>query len=339
VIEDIDGLINKLKHLRILVVGDFMLDETLWGEIQRISPEAPVPILTLSRSEETLGGAGNIVANLRGLDTQVSAVGVLGDDETGESIQQRLNELGVDAALFFDRARSSTRKSRLMSLEHEQQVFRVDREMTLPLDTKAEQWMLQELQAKCGGIHSILCSDYLKGAMTPAILRAVMKIGGASRVPVIVCPKGGDLVRYRGANIIIHNQKELELMSGVRIDDEDSLIYAARKVFQLLQVQCLVVTRGKKGMLLLYSRDAAILTRHIPTVARNVFDVTGAGDTVASVFTATVTAGYDYETAALVANIAAGIVVGKQGTASIDLPEIVEQMREDLQSQVLSNAV
>lgn len=338
-IEDIDGLFNKLKHLRVLVVGDFMLDETLWGEIQRISPEAPVPILSLTRSEETLGGAGNIVANLRGLNIQVSAVGVLGDDETGRSIGQRLNELGVDTTLFFDRARSSTRKSRLMSLEHEQQVFRVDREMTLPLGAKAEQWMLQELQVNRAGIHSILCSDYLKGAMTPAVLRAVMEIGGASRVPVVVCPKGGVAARYRGANIIIHNQKELELMSGVRIDDEDSLAYAARKSFRLLQVQCLVVTRGKKGMMLLYSRDAAILTFHIPAVARNVFDVTGAGDTVASVFTAAVTGGCDYETAAFVANVAAGIVVGKRGTASVALPEIVEHMRENLHSQVLSSAV
>jgi D-beta-D-heptose 7-phosphate kinase/D-beta-D-heptose 1-phosphate adenosyltransferase len=323
-INKITDLLERFRGIRVLVLGDFMLDEYLWGHILRISPEAPVPVLSVARRQQTLGGAGNVARNLRSLGVRVSAVGVVGKDSTGKSIVRQLERIGVDTEMVCEAPRTSTRKTRLMSVEHGQQVFRFDRETHRPINTTTEQRVISLLYAMAGTAQAIMCSDYLKGALTLAVLRAAIEVGLTQGVPVVISPKGSDANRYRGADVLIQNQKELELMSGCAINGEDSFVAAAHKALALLQTQSLLVTRSAKGMSLFQKSGDAIRECHVPTVARSVYDVTGAGDTAASVFTAGIAGGADHETAAIMANLAAGIVVGKRGTACVTPAEIIQ---------------
>jgi D-beta-D-heptose 7-phosphate kinase/D-beta-D-heptose 1-phosphate adenosyltransferase len=332
-IDRIGNLLERFRGIRVLVIGDFMLDECLWGHIVRISPEAPVPILNVARRQKRLGGAGNVVKNLRSLGVQVSAIGVVGNDSTGKSISSQLNRIGVDAEMVSEAPRTSTRKTRLMSLEHGQQVFRFDRETAHPIKAATEQCIIKFLYAFAGTAHAIICSDYLKGALTLAVLRAAIEVGWTHHVPVVMSPKGSDAIRYRGADVLIQNQKELELMSGFAIKGEDSLVAASQRVLALLQAQSLLVTRSAKGMSLFQKSGDTFRETHIATMARSVYDVTGAGDTVASVFTAGIACGANHETAAILANLAAGIVVGKRGTACVTTAEILHSSHENLVTQ------
>jgi rfaE bifunctional protein kinase chain/domain len=327
-IDKITRLLERFRGIRVLVLGDFMLDEYLWGQILRISPEAPVPVLSVARRQQTLGGAGNVARNLRNLGVQVSAVGVIGTDSTGESIVRQLKRNGIDTEMVCEAPRTSTRKTRLMSLEHGQQVFRFDRETDREINATTEQRIITLLNAFAGTVQAIMCSDYLKGALTLAVLRAAVEVGSTHHVPVVISPKGSDASRYRGADVLIQNQKELELMSGLAIHGDDSLVVAAHRAIGLLQTRSLLVTRSAKGMSLFQKSADTVRECHIPTVTQSVYDVTGAGDTAASAFTAGIAAGADHETAAILANLAAGIVVGKRGTACVTPEEIVQGLYE-----------
>jgi D-beta-D-heptose 7-phosphate kinase/D-beta-D-heptose 1-phosphate adenosyltransferase len=266
----------------------------------------------------------------------VSAVGVIGKDSTGKSIVRQLNSLGVKVEVLNDGQRTSTRKTRLMSLEHGQQVFRFDRETIRPIDERTEQRVISLLYAGVETAQAILCSDYMKGTLTRGVLRAAIEAGSMHRVPVVISPKGSDASRYHGADVLIQNQKELEQMSGIAVQGKDSLGAAAHRALALLQTQTLLVTRSAKGMSLFQKSEARVRECHIPTVARSVYDVTGAGDTAASVFTAGIAAGADHETAAILANLAAGIVVGKRGTACVTPEEILQRSREHVDAQAAS---
>jgi D-beta-D-heptose 7-phosphate kinase/D-beta-D-heptose 1-phosphate adenosyltransferase len=329
-IDNISYLLERFQRLHVLVLGDFMLDEYLWGHILRISPEAPVPVLSVARRQQTLGGAGNVVRNLRSLGVHVSAVGVIGHDSTGKSIVRQLKRGDVNAEMIWESSRISSRKTRLMSLEHGQQVFRFDRETDSPINATTEQRIITLLHALAGTMQAIVCSDYLKGTLTPSVLQAAIEVGARHGVPVVISPKGSDANRYRGADVLIQNQKELELMSGLTINGDDSLVAAAHRTLALVQTRSLLVTRSAKGMSLFQRLGDSIVERHIPTVARSVYDVTGAGDTAASAFTAGIAGGADHETAAILANQAAGIVVGKRGTACVTPAEIIEESHEQL---------
>jgi D-beta-D-heptose 7-phosphate kinase/D-beta-D-heptose 1-phosphate adenosyltransferase len=332
-IEQIEDLLNRLRGIRVLVLGDFMLDECLWGHVLRISPEAPVPVLNVVRRQQTLGGAGNVAKNLQSLGVQVSTIGVVGNDSTGKSIVRQLTRIGVDTEMICEASRISTRKTRMMSIEHGQQVFRFDRETARPIDAAAEQRVISSLRAVAETVQAITCPDYLKGTLTLDVLRAAIEVGEMHQVPVVISPKGSDASRYCGADVLIQNQKELELLSGSAINGEDSLVVAAHRALGLLQTRSLLVTRSAKGMSLFQRSADTIREAHIPTVARSVYDVTGAGDTVAGVFTAGIAAGADHQTAAILANLAAGIVVGKRGTASVTAGEILESSHDYLLSR------
>jgi D-beta-D-heptose 7-phosphate kinase/D-beta-D-heptose 1-phosphate adenosyltransferase len=300
-----------------------MLDEYLWGHIERISPEAPVPILNVVRRSSTLGGAGNVVENLRGFGAEVIVFGVVGEDQTGQQVRDLLRSHGADTAgVITDAPRKSTRKARLMSLEHGQQVFRLDEESTSTLDAGVENKIIGMIRAMTDGIQAIVCSDYLKGVLSKSVLAAAFEVARERGVRSIVAPKDSEPEKYRGAHVLMPNSRELMQLVRAIDKSDDSMQRSARQLIADLSLEGLVVTRGSEGMSLFEGTNNDFRKVDIPTTARSVYDVTGAGDTAIAAFAAAVASGSDLETAARVANIAAGVKVGKRGTASVSLEEI-----------------
>jgi D-beta-D-heptose 7-phosphate kinase/D-beta-D-heptose 1-phosphate adenosyltransferase len=300
-----------------------MLDEYLWGHIERISPEAPVPILNIIRRSSTLGGAGNVVENLRSFGVQVTVFGVTGTDETGQQVRDLLRIHGADTkGLINDPPRKTTRKARLMSLEHGQQVFRLDEESTAVLDHGMEENMVSRIHAMDDGIQAIVCSDYLKGVLTERVLAAAFTVARERGIRSIVAPKDSNAEKYRGAHVLMPNARELMQLSPAKDNTERTLDHSAHQLIENLSLEALVVTRGSEGMSLFEKSASALRRVDIPTMARSVYDVTGAGDTAIAAFAAGIAAGSDLESAAHLANVTAGIKVGKRGTASVSIEEI-----------------
>jgi D-beta-D-heptose 7-phosphate kinase / D-beta-D-heptose 1-phosphate adenosyltransferase len=324
---DFSRLLDSFAGLRIALIGDLMLDEYVWGHIERISPEAPVPILNIVSRSSTLGGAGNVAANLLSLGVQVSVFGLVGSDETGRQVLDLLAACGADIrGVLTDSRRKSTRKTRLMSVEHSQQVFRLDEESTAPLDETIEHQLVTQIVAMATDIRTIICSDYLKGVLSSRVLASTFEIARKSGIRSIVAPKDNDLEKYRGADILMPNARELKQLSarsGLSLDD------AALVLTDRLPLEALVVTRGSEGMSLFQKSAEGLRRVDISTAARSVFDVTGAGDTAIAGFAAAVAAGANLESAVHLANIAAGIKVGKRGTSSVTLQEIRSALRYD----------
>lgn len=328
--DEVAALLKKFEGCRLLVVGDLMLDEYLWGHVQRVSPEAPVPILNLVEQEYRLGGAGNVVKNLRSLGAQVWAAGVIGSDATGKQILAELDALQVNREGVVEEAnRASTRKSRLMSLEHGSQVFRFDQESSRPIEKTTEVAILEHMRTQIGKVQAVLGSDYLKGVLTRSLLEATITLAREQRLPLAISPKDSDARKYKGASVLIPNLRELEQISGVRLEKPQALEVAAARIVQRLEVGSILVTRGAEGMSLFESAGGSVQRVDIQTVARSVYDVTGAGDTVAAVFTLALAAGATQEAAARLANFAAGIVVEKLGTASVTPDELLERIEAD----------
>jgi rfaE bifunctional protein kinase chain/domain len=324
--------LKSFSDCHVLVIGDLMLDEYRKGHVERISPEAPVPILSVVARESMLGGAGNVVANLRSLGVSVSVVGVTGDDVTGERITALLQNVAVDEnGIVRDMDRVSTRKIRFVSLEHGQQVFRVDEESVDPIRGDIETRMIRRIREKASSCQVILCSDYLKGALTENVLRAAFAAGGDHRIPVVVAPKDSNPRIYKGASVLMPNLKELSRLVGSSANGSQWLTDSAQRLTATLGLKALLVTRGSDGMSLFeQKRNDLVLGRvDIPTMAQNVFDVTGAGDTAIAAFAASIACGGSFETAARVANVAAGVVVGKHGTATATIKEIQEHLTHE----------
>jgi len=328
-VEIYSELLKKFSRSRVLVIGDLMLDESLWGHIERISPEAPVPILNLVRRGYALGGAGNVVRNLKTLGAKVIALGAVGEDSTGRHIVRLLGELGVDGqGVLRDPSRRSSRKTRMISMEHGQQVFRLDEESTHPIEQTRESELLERMEAALPDVDAVLCSDYLKGVLTERVLQETFRLAKSRGLQVTVAPKDSSRHKYRGAGTLMPNAAELARLAGVAMGESEWIIGAASKLFNEMGIDALLVTRGREGMSLFERAHGEVHQVDIPTMARSVFDVTGAGDTAISAFTLAVAAGANRETAARLANVAAGIVVGKRGTASVTMQEIQERLEE-----------
>jgi D-beta-D-heptose 7-phosphate kinase/D-beta-D-heptose 1-phosphate adenosyltransferase len=322
-------LLERFSRSRVLVIGDLMLDESLWGHIERISPEAPVPILNLVRRAYALGGAGNVVRNLKTLGSKVIALGVVGEDSTGRQIVRLLSELGIDGqGVLLDPSRRSSRKTRMISMEHGQQVFRLDEESAHPIEQTRENDLLERVEEALPDVDAVLCSDYLKGVLTERVLQETFRMARSRGLQVTVAPKDSNRPKYRGAGILMPNAAELARLAGAATDERGWVTAAASMLFNEMGIEALLVTRGREGMSLFERAHAEVHQVDIPTMARSVFDVTGAGDTAISAFTLAVAAGANRETAARVANVAAGIVVGKRGTASVTIQEIQERLKE-----------
>jgi len=317
--KSIESLFNHVGGIRCLVIGDLMLDEYLWGKAERISPEAPVQVVDVVREELRLGGAGNVVNNLAALGAQVAVCSVIGGDENGRALLEDFTRRGVAVdAIFQDPDRRTSRKTRVVASH--QQIVRIDRESRDPLSAGMEEQVCSWIAARAASFDVILLSDYLKGVLTRRVIESVVAAARPTAIPVLVDPKGIDFARYQGATILTPNRKEAEAASGIPIRDSESLGQAAVLIMERAGLENLLVTRSEEGMSL-FSRNAEAV--HIPTVAREVFDVSGAGDTVLASLAIGVAAGLGMAEAARLANIAAGIAVGKLGTSTVSPAEII----------------
>jgi D-beta-D-heptose 7-phosphate kinase/D-beta-D-heptose 1-phosphate adenosyltransferase len=306
------ALIAGFAGRRILVLGDLMLDRYLWGRVDRISPEAPVPVVEIERETLALGGAGNVAANLKALGAQPVLAGVVGEDDDGAHLLDALAERGVETrGVVRDGGRPTTVKTRVIA--HAQQVVRTDRESRADLSGAVLERLLAPLAAELDRCEGMVVSDYGKGVITPAVLERALGVAGERRVAVSVDPKESHIDAYRGVSILTPNQHEAGYVQGRRIVDEASLMEVGWGLQKRLAAEAVLVTRGAEGMSLF---EKGGRYTYLPTVAREVYDVTGAGDTVVSVVAVALAAGADYPTASYLSNHAAGVVIREVGTAA-----------------------
>ncbi|NJD91551.1 MAG: D-glycero-beta-D-manno-heptose-7-phosphate kinase, partial [Geobacter sp.] len=318
----VESFFSHTASLKALVIGDLMLDEYLWGKAERISPEAPVQVVDVQSDEIRLGGAGNVVNNLVALGCSVAVCSVIGDDASGGLLRTIFQDKGVDiSALFSEPGRCTGKKSRVVASH--QQIVRIDRETRAPISGDAEAAIINSITSRAADYNVLVVSDYLKGVLTNRVLAAIIAAGRTAGVPVVVDPKGADYSKYSGATIITPNRKEAEQAAGVMITDETSLKAAADKLLEQLGLSALLITRSEAGMSLFRENGA---TLHIPTVAREVYDVSGAGDTVLALLSLGIAAGMSMDDAAALANTAAGIAVGKLGTSTVSPAEIMAEI-------------
>ena len=308
---------NK-KRPKVLVVGDLILDEYIWGSVNRISPEAPVPVLESKSENLSLGGAANVANNLIALGCEVYLVGGIGRDEKGDKLLDLIKNRSIHTnGIYRFVHRPTTSKVRVIA--NNQQVLRIDKEDDRPITEETEGKFLKYLHAVIPEMDGIICSDYHKGILSEKIANAIMQRAKKAKKRVVVDPKGTDFHKYNGATVITPNQSEVERVAPIKINSREDLDRAAEYLITLTKSEGILITRGKDGMIFYHKKDKPF---EISTVAKEVYDVTGAGDTVISVFGMSLFSGFSYEEAAWLANMSAGIVVGKIGTAVVTLEEI-----------------
>lgn len=310
--ERVNQILEAIRDRSIVVLGDVMLDEFVWGDVTRISPEAPVPVVDVRRESTHMGGAANVVANLIDLGTRASVVGVVGNDAAGERLRAELDGMGT---LVVDDSRPSTTKTRIVA--HNQLVVRADRESKAAVSTRIEDQIISSLKYALARASAFVVSDYDKGVVTPRILKEVLPFA-YERVPVLIDPKIRNFNSYRPATLITPNHHEALRMSNTEDDSDEGLQIAAGLIQERLGCDAVLITRGDRGMMLLQDKK----TSFVETAAREVYDVTGAGDTVIAALAAGLAAGARLIEAAVFANHAAGIVVGKVGTATATADEL-----------------
>lgn len=306
----------------ILVIGDLMIDQYIWGKVKRISPEAPVPVVEVAEENLLLGGAANVAHNVSSLGGKVFITGVIGRDEVGKILTNKLNEAGFDTdGVIIDRHRPTTVKTRVIA--HSQQVVRFDREIKSDISQSTVSMILDYVRSCLPGIKGIIVSDYSKGLITRKLIKDLLDIAG-SRIFVAVDPKIGHFDYYKGVSLITPNINEASFGSGIDIVDEKTLANAGKTLLQKLKCKAVIITRGDEGMSLF---ETSGRITHTPTCAREVYDVSGAGDTVIAALTLSHAAGATLRDAAIIANHAAGVVVGKVGTAVATQQDILKSMK------------
>ena len=314
--------ISRFKECKILIVGDLMIDRYLWGTVDRISPEAPVQIVLVKDESVTLGGAGNVVNNLISMGARVWAAGVTGKDDNGELLSRKLNELGVDAqGIVREENRQTTVKTRIIAAN--QHVVRIDRESRKKIKPSTEDYIKKFLKKKIPDVDLVMVSDYGKGLVTESLMAEIVQIVKKYDKKVIVDPKGLDFSKYAGASLITPNKKEASHVSGIKILDNLTLNSAGLHILEKTDMGSLLITCGKDGMVL-FERDKK--PYKISAKARQVFDVSGAGDTVIAVLGLAIALGISLKSGAAIANTAAGLVVGKVGTATISQKELADAL-------------
>jgi D-beta-D-heptose 7-phosphate kinase/D-beta-D-heptose 1-phosphate adenosyltransferase len=313
------ALIEGFSGRRLVVVGDMMLDRFVWGAVRRISPEAPVPVVEVERESQHLGGAANVVANVVALGGGACPVGVVGDDGNADLLEAELRRAGVDAtALVRDASRPTTTKTRVVA--HNQQVVRADRERRHAVEAAVEDALAQTFADRLAGADAVVVSDYDKGLLAGGLLARVLEVAAERGVPVCLDPKVRRFPTYRPVTVITPNHYEAEAATGLPAVADDEIEACGRRIQEMLGGPAVLVTRGEAGMTLV---DAGGEVTHVPTTAREVYDVTGAGDTVIATLALALAAGASMKEAATLANFAAGVVVGKVGTATATSEEIV----------------
>ncbi len=314
--------IRRFRDKRILVVGDVMLDRFIWGSVSRISPEAPVPVVEVRRESTCLGGAANVSANIRSLGARPLPLGVVGDDLEGRRLKEEFHALGAPlGGLIVDKRRTTSVKTRIIA--HHQQVCRTDREDKFPVSPDIHRKVLGRYRAFLAQAQGVIVSDYAKGLLSPSILREMLTAAKSAHKIVCVDPKFRNLAVYRPATVITPNTLEAEAAAGMGITGKRDLVRAGKKILRQTRISHLLVTRGEEGMALF---DAHSRVTYIPTVAQEVFDVTGAGDTVIATLALGLVAGLSMLESSVLANIAAGLVVGKLGTTSVTPEELIARI-------------
>jgi len=306
-------LVQAFQGRRALILGDLMLDRYWWGRVDRISPEAPVPVVRKQRSTIAPGGAANVAANIAALGGEPLLLGMIGADSTGQEFRTALLERGLNVDLLMvDNDRATTVKTRIIA--HNQHVVRVDEENTQPISSSLLQQVVDRVNSLLPSCDVVILSDYAKGFLIPELLREVIRNASQKNCRTVVDPKGGDYSRYDGAYVLTPNRMEALIAAGFPPTQKDSSPAAAARLLEALRIEAVLVTEGDEGMTL-YDRSRN--PRHVPALARTVYDVTGAGDTVIATLSLSLAAGASLWTAAQLANVAAGLAVEQIGTTAV----------------------
>ncbi len=311
--------LQALNGVNVLCIGDVMLDRYIYGEVERISPEGPIPVLRIEREEAMLGGAGNVVRNLVALGARVTFIAVVGDDEAGHEVTALIGDSeAVEPYLVVEKGRQTTIKTRYIATS--QQLLRTDRETVAPIAATSRNKTIRLGTETVADNAAVVLSDYGKGVLAPDLVAKVIAVARNANKPVVVDPKGLDYGRYRGASVVTPNRRELAETTRMATGDDDQVVAAARRLMENAGLAAVLVTRGVEGMTLVTEAGAA---DHFPAETHEVFDVSGAGDTVNATLAAALGAGVPLPEAARLANVAAGIVVGKVGTAVAHAEEVL----------------
>lgn len=320
-------LLQRMAGRKVAVLGDVMLDEYLFGEVDRISPEAPVPIVRIVREQAVLGGAANVAANLRALGAEPLLIGTLQQDAAGARVQDLLGGLGIAVTgLVMDPARPTIIKTRVVG--QQQQMLRIDREVPGLPGATVLRALEVSLERALDGASALIVSDYAKGVVNAPVMDAVRALCADRGLPWIVDPKPFHKALYRGATLMTPNTKETAELAQLAAKSDAEVAQAGRAILAELGLQGLLVTRSERGMALFAPGDDHAEPWLVPTEAREVFDVSGAGDTVIAAFSAAVAAGADWRAAAMLANAAAGVVVAKVGTATVTPDELLDHYQD-----------
>jgi D-beta-D-heptose 7-phosphate kinase / D-beta-D-heptose 1-phosphate adenosyltransferase len=315
-------ILDRVHAVRVLVLGDVMLDRFIYGSVARVSPEAPIPVLEVVRSVDSAGGAANVARNVSAIGASVILVGVTGNDPWASDLREQIaTSATIDAQLVVDFERPTTVKTRYVA--DGQQMLRADRELRTALSADVERRILAQFEDSLRHADVVVLSDYAKGVLSDRITRAAIQAARIANKPVIVDPKAKDLRKYTGATVLTPNRLELQAACGFECATDEAVESAARPFLDNDICDAMVVTRGKDGMSVIAKGQPAV---HLRTMARQVFDVSGAGDTAVAAMSLGIAVGADIVSAATLANLAAGIVVGKLGTAVVTVSELIEQL-------------
>lgn len=334
-VEKIDTIVSKIGQARVLILGDIMLDEYLFGKVERISPEAPVPVVEINSTRLLLGGAANVAANIRALGDTPLLMGTVGEDDASVKLSQLLKKKQISSEYILnDPGRQTTIKTRIIA--NSQQVVRADRENRHNLDPAVRNRMMDRFMKLVDDIDAVIISDYGKGVIAPEILEPIISVCNEKKKFIAVDPKDTNFHRYIKVSLITPNHHEAGFAYGHRIINESDLYAVGEGLLDKLEARAILITRGAEGMSL-FTRDTE--PTHIPTFARQVYDVTGAGDAVIAIFVSAVCAGADLVEAAVIANAGAGYTVGMVGTSTVTLEALKNELAHNLKNGNLLSAL
>ena len=316
--ERLKKYIDGFSKGKILVIGDIIMDEYVWGDVSRISPEAPVPVVEVRNETKMLGGAANVIHNIATLGAKPTLCGVVGGDRTGKEILNKINNMGLFShGIVIEQDRTTSIKTRVVA--RNQQVVRFDRENRINMKLESTKSLLNFIEKALDDLDAIVVADYGKGVISASLMEGLRKLIQGSSVIITVDPNTGNFEYYHGVDVITPNHHEAGAFCRFKIIDEETLAKAGKQILHELDCNSVLITQGKNGMTLFESGGEI---NHIPTVAKKVFDVTGAGDTVISTFSLALASGLDLKSAAVLSNFAAGIVVGEVGTSTVSAEEL-----------------
>ncbi|MFH2060942.1 MAG: D-glycero-beta-D-manno-heptose-7-phosphate kinase [Pseudomonadota bacterium] len=314
--------IDAFKTVKAIVIGDLMIDEYLWGSVERISPEAPVPVVCVQKESHTLGGAGNVINNLVAMGAKVTAIGTAGTGKAGQMIFDILDQLSISTDnIISEPQRPTTRKTRVIASN--QQVLRIDREVKKDITDETLKKLVASIEKNIKDANLVILSDYNKGLVTKELVKETVRLAKKYQVLILADPKSLNFSKYEGVTVLTPNKKEASLAANMEIQSDQDLFDAGNKIMEIVKLEKLVITCGKDGMMLFEKNNSPY---HIESNAQQVYDVSGAGDSVISILGLGLATGASFIQSAQMANAAAGIVVAKVGTATASIDELKQAL-------------